>query len=190
MEATTFIKLIEAGVTPIVEFTRNINDWDGFYDPKMRAVATGIKKCPSDDVVEVLFDFTMFEDYNRQFEEHTYWDEFSHPTLSAREAGCFPKDCKESVYIGNELGCETPFDVVIDLRPTQFKATHGEYDYIIQAVGDFWIVNRKKDGHALWDHATQDDWQCSVAQDAEPPMKFNDLSAATNFVYAVAVNLQ
>lgn len=113
MTPRELIALVDSGEQPIVQFNKRIEDWDGYFDAGMKARIVGTKSTNVDDVVEIFFDFSEFEAFNDTKAQATYWDEWRMPTMTAREAGCFPKDCKESVYIGiedNEWDC--PFTLL------------------------------------------------------------------------------
>lgn len=96
----------------IVEFTSKIEDWECYADNYMRARVIGYKfnphgdTIPSEQVHEIFFDFSEFDEHNRKYEQNNYWDKDGNATLTAREAGYYhPQD---SIWFGNEL----PFLVV------------------------------------------------------------------------------
>ena len=77
-----------------VEFTNEIRYMECYAEKGMRANITNITiEC---DCICVYFDYTQFDDYNKQFESSNYYDNKGNPVLSAREAGYYRG--KEAIY--------------------------------------------------------------------------------------------
>lgn len=86
-----------------VEFKSGVEDLEGYAEKGMRATIMSIKKSGSDDDVCVIeFDFTQFDEYNKQFESSNYYDKKNNDKacLNAREAGCYKLHEKYYLYAG------------------------------------------------------------------------------------------
>lgn len=77
-----------------IEFTNRIEEAEGYAEGKMRATISNIyqdKKgeTPEDDVWVIDFNFTEYDDFNRQFESSNYYDSRGIPNKTAREKGFY-----------------------------------------------------------------------------------------------------
>lgn len=70
-----------------VEFLDGIENYDDYPQAGMRATIVSYKG--AHDCLKVRFDFTGFEQYNKQFETSDYYDKDGNAILTAREAGCY-----------------------------------------------------------------------------------------------------
>lgn len=91
----------------VIEFTKKIEDWECYADQYMRARVIGYRynahndTVPSEQVHELFFDYSEFDEHNQKYEQNNYWDKNGNATLTAREAGYYkPQD---SIWFGNEL---------------------------------------------------------------------------------------
>ena len=87
---------VEDGRPLAIEFTKGIEDLEGYAEPGMRAHL--VDYLPSrDDVVELRVNYQIFEDFNRGLEKANYYDKDGKPTLTARESGHY--NVTETYYV-------------------------------------------------------------------------------------------
>lgn len=87
---------VENGRPLAIEFTKDVEDLEGYAEPGMRAhlVDYAIGR---DDVVELRVNYQIFEEFNRGLEKANYYDKNQQPTLTAREAGQY--EVTETYYV-------------------------------------------------------------------------------------------
>lgn len=93
-----------------VEFKSGVEDLEGYAEKGMRATIMSIKKSGSDDDVCVIeFDFTQFDEYNKQFESSNYYDKKGNgeACLNAREAGYYKPHEKYYIFAGTSWDVNT-----------------------------------------------------------------------------------
>ena len=87
---------VEDGRPLAIEFTKGIEDLEGYAEPGMRAHL--VDYLPSrDDVVELRVNYQIFEEFNRGLEKANYYDKDGKPTLTARESGHY--NVTETYYV-------------------------------------------------------------------------------------------
>lgn len=87
---------VEDGRPLAIEFTKGVDDLEGYAEPGMRAHL--VDYLPSrDDVVELRVNYQIFEDFNRGLEKANYYDKDGKPTLTARESGHY--NVTETYYV-------------------------------------------------------------------------------------------
>ena len=92
-----------------IEFTKGVEDLEGYAEPGMRAHV--VDYLPTrDDVVEVRVNYQIFEEFNRGLEKPNYYDKNSKPTLTAREAGYY--NVTETYYVMATDDPTTYFSVI------------------------------------------------------------------------------
>ena len=109
--AKDLINWISEGVFPTVQFTRGVEDYDGYFDQNMKARAVSYDLPDKNGVVKITFYVQGFDEHNHMVEKRTYW-----PTgesagnglikTGAREAGMHPSDVnggKEDFYADMEI---------------------------------------------------------------------------------------
>ena len=80
---------------------------------KMKGKIVGVSQPDEDDVVLVVIDTSDFVDHNNFYAKNNYWSPDGSPRYTAREAGCWPKNEKHSVYfMANDL-VEDYFEEVV-----------------------------------------------------------------------------
>lgn len=114
------VQMVENGRRPFVEFTSKIEEFDGYFDSGMRAKIVGASLDDNGVTVRINFDFEQFTVLNDSVEKHTYYDKNGNPVLSAKEAGCYPKDYKETFWF--------EVDDEVDEYFTFFKSYINVYD--------------------------------------------------------------
>jgi len=99
------MEAIRNGHSIVVEFDKGVGDQEGYLEPGMRGKLVSFTE-EDDTVVRFVVDLTEFDAFNRPFESANYFDKSGDPTLTAREAGYYPKDHRESLYVdeNDELG--------------------------------------------------------------------------------------
>lgn len=96
MTGNELLRLLKTGQLPVVEFTREIEDYESCIDRGMRARITRAELYTC-DTIKVSFSLNEFEAHNRTFEKANYYNKVGEPVLTAREAGYYPKDGIESI---------------------------------------------------------------------------------------------
>lgn len=75
---------------PVIEFTKLIEvEMDGFATEGMRAKIVSVRHASFAEIMQVTVSYVGFEEYNKPFEDHTYYDTNGKPTLTAREANLY-----------------------------------------------------------------------------------------------------
>ncbi|PTH79108.1 hypothetical protein [Aeromonas veronii] len=93
-----------------VEFNAGIEDQEGYAENGMRATIMSVKKGGDDgDLCVIEFDFTQFDEYNKQFESSNYYDKKGNnkACLTAREAGYYKLHEKYYLYAGTNWDGDT-----------------------------------------------------------------------------------
>lgn len=70
--------VVDQGIQPVVEFTEGVNKLEVDPDVKMRCKVLCVDD--SCDGMRLTCDFTEFDQYNRVYAKHNYFDEKSNPT--------------------------------------------------------------------------------------------------------------
>ena len=98
-----------------MKFNKGANDLESYVEPGMRATITsvswehnGTNEC--DAVFKLHVDFSKFDEENKQFETHCYFDKNQNPVLSAREAGQY--EVQDTLYLSPDF--ETYFTMEVD----------------------------------------------------------------------------
>jgi hypothetical protein len=79
----------------LVEFSDGIKFMETYSEPKMRAKIidmfddTDDHPNKEDVVVRITFDYTDFDEYNKEFDRYNYYDQEDVPRLNARQAGFY-----------------------------------------------------------------------------------------------------
>lgn len=81
-----------------IEFKKEISNMECYAEKGIRANISKITL--SHDCVCVYFDYSDFDNYNKQFETSGYYDTQRNPVLTAREAGFYHE--KESIYFDQD----------------------------------------------------------------------------------------
>jgi len=89
MQIKDFVKQIQEGQRPVVEFREGILDKESYGEPNMRARVVSTSEPDQHGVVRIMFDFGEFDEHNRSVESSNYYDKSGQPTLTAREAGFY-----------------------------------------------------------------------------------------------------
>ena len=97
------IKNIHNYTDLVIEFKKDVDAWAQYPEANMRAqITNGRLDYNEDEVGRITFDYTKFDDFNKQFESSDYYDKNQvHknqvPCLTARQAGLYnPVD---TIYI-------------------------------------------------------------------------------------------
>lgn len=81
----------------VIVFQKGAEDLEAYPEEGMKARVKGLRMTHDGDVVELVVDYTEFEDYNERFESANYYDDNGNPTLTARESGFYEQ--RETLYI-------------------------------------------------------------------------------------------
>jgi hypothetical protein len=106
-----------------VEFTNRIEDYESCADRKMRARIVGIMVA-NEDCIKINFSYKPWEDYNRQYEQHNYYDKQGEARLSAREANVY----HSTEWVHFEIDdAPTTYFAVVDAKPeTKYTVIYSE----------------------------------------------------------------
>lgn len=121
-----------------VQFTAMIEYMEAYPEAGMRAVITDAycedanSKDVNQHIYAIEFDFTNYDEFNRQFETANYYDSKHEPNLTAREAGYYKT--KEKIFFGSpEIVPFKQYFTVLDEKTNrlyrQFKET-GLQNYV------------------------------------------------------------
>ena len=122
-----FAAMVQDGIHPVVTFIKGIEDKEGYAEAGMRGRIAGV-----DNVHEFprfYVDFSEFDEFNKQFEAHNYYDDKGVARLTAREAGHYkPQD---TIYADGEYG--VPWEIEQASRLAlheRFKASGSGLSYV------------------------------------------------------------
>jgi hypothetical protein len=104
------VKKIKEYIGMHVQFNKKVKEIECGFDPKMRAKIVNVT--PYQDFWRFYFDFSFWEEYNKQFSEPTWYDGNGIACLKWHEVGSpiYPSDKIETVYLDN-ADC---FDMIKD----------------------------------------------------------------------------
>ena len=110
---------------PVI-FKESILDLESYVEPKMRGriVSSQIKH---DDCVEIVVDFTEFDEFNEQFETANYFDKDHNPSMTARQAG-FYNMTNEKLFFMIDQDLDESFEIESDGRVALFEKYVRECD--------------------------------------------------------------
>lgn len=125
------LELVRSGSKPVVVFKKGVIEKEDYAEPGMRARVLSATAPDGDDVLEIMFDFGEFEDFNRPLEVANYYDKDGKPSQTAREAG-FYKPQDRYFY-----GLNDPLADELEVVPTaslamfeEFKALNSTDSYV------------------------------------------------------------
>lgn len=86
----TFAQLKALTLGQPIELTckRKIEDLEAYPDENMRLTLYTIQD-DGNEVMKLHVSYELYDEYNKQFENHTYFDKNHRPCLNAREAGYY-----------------------------------------------------------------------------------------------------
>lgn len=96
------ITMLQSGKEVDVEFTRGVEDLEGYPEPGMRATIVGAV-VQHDDVMKLRVTYEKYDEFNKAFESHNYWGVLSKgqdpasATYTARETGWYT--VKDDLYV-------------------------------------------------------------------------------------------
>lgn len=129
-----FIDLVgnQAFLGRAIQFNKGIETSEMNAEPGMRAtLISAVVENKQDNVIEVVFDYTLFEQFNMPLEVPNYYDKQGMPTLTAREAGHYEQ--KESYYFDGNDEVEGYFSLLDKDRVERLQkafAESGEKNYV------------------------------------------------------------
>jgi hypothetical protein len=90
-------------VGKFVEFAAQIEDMEAYPEPGMRAQIVSVNadtsfSDPKEHIYTIVFDYTEFDDYNKNFESANYYDPRGVACLTARQADLYR--LRETIYFG------------------------------------------------------------------------------------------
>jgi hypothetical protein len=101
---------------PVIEFTDDIDNAETYLESSMRANVISIAP-DSAGVYMLSCNVSGFEEHNKNFESHNYFDSNQNPVLSAREAGYYTDIVV--IYVCKEF---MPFKAVSENSVSLFDA--------------------------------------------------------------------
>lgn len=101
MKANQLHEMVQHGSSIVVTFKKAILDQENYIEPKMRGriISSLIKH---DDCIEMIVDFTEFDEFNKQFESANYYDKDQNPTLTARQANFYNMTNEKMYFMINQ----------------------------------------------------------------------------------------
>jgi hypothetical protein len=133
----------------VVEFAADIEDMEAYSEKGMRAriVSIECEDLLSDDkhehIYKITFDYSDFDDFNKDFESSNYYDNHGNPCLTARQANQYKQT--ETIYFGSPelFPFENYFSLIDGEREklvNKFNAQTEETNYVrwleAQILGD------------------------------------------------------
>jgi len=106
MKGSEFHEMVRSGIKPVVTFTKQIEDQEGYAEGGMRAHVLS-SEVRHDDVCHLLVSYAAFDEFNKQFESANYYDRDGQATLTARQKGSY--QVEETLYI--DANHEVPFNI-------------------------------------------------------------------------------
>lgn len=106
-----FIKILQSGKKPIVQFVKAVEDLEMMFDEGMRGRAISFVEDEDGDV-KITFEVKEFEAFNIPFMKPNYYDKHGNPTLKVIETPYYPKDGREDLYFS--LDGDLPLFIVED----------------------------------------------------------------------------
>jgi hypothetical protein len=94
---------IRRGERIVVEFTRDIEDFESCIDQGMLAMITRVDNSDIYGCAKVHFDLNPFDSHNDRYAQRNYYDKYGSASLSAKEAGMYPKNGIETIYFDEGL---------------------------------------------------------------------------------------
>lgn len=88
-----------------IEFLDKIEDMELTADPKQRARIASVSgeyldhEDKNEHIYKIIFDYSEFEEFNKQFASANFYDTSGNPTLTAHEAGLYEN--REVSYFGS-----------------------------------------------------------------------------------------
>ena len=101
MLPNTFTELNEVllnSATIEVECRKKVEDLEDYADTGMRLTITGSRES-YDGIVILEVSYEKYDEFNKAFEKHNYYDKEGQPRLNAREAGYYK--AKDTMYVMN-----------------------------------------------------------------------------------------
>lgn len=86
---------------PCVLFNENIEKLETDFDENMKARLIGMSLAEN-QCYRLTFDFSEFEEYNKQYEKPTFFDEHDNPTLTWSESRYYPANKLEVFFIDED----------------------------------------------------------------------------------------
>lgn len=80
-----------------VEFVHGIEDLECYPEKGMRATIISIADDRDHDVMKMRVSYEKFDEFNKAFESHNYFDRAGQPVLTAREANYYTVE--ETIYV-------------------------------------------------------------------------------------------
>lgn len=103
MKMSELKTLLQTGKDVDVEFTKDVEDLEGYAEPGMRATIISVSPVGQDDVMKIRVSYKKYDDFNRAFEAHNYWGRLSldqdpsAAAYTARETGWYKEE--EDIYV-------------------------------------------------------------------------------------------
>ena len=121
MKMSDLIEKYHTGFRPVIAFTSKIGELETIFDGGMKARIKSIS-VHHDNIINITFDMTEFDEFNRVYEQPNYWDKNRTATLTAREAGHYPENGREGVYFVETDECEYYFSFVEEVTADDVRS--------------------------------------------------------------------
>lgn len=130
MKYSEFIKMMDNGLQPVIEFTKEIEESD--YEPNagMRCKVISYNDC-KDGTALLTCNFNEFRKYNKSFAEANFYDKNDKPTLKWFDTVYYPVDGIYSYYVDTTDKYELLFNIVeMSNYYKQYIGSKSELNYI------------------------------------------------------------
>lgn len=137
--STELFDLILNGERPVVKFLKGAEDFETCIDRGMYGRIVGVEH-KQDDFYLLRVDLNEFESHNDDCMQRNYYDDDGNPTLTSKEAGQYPKDGIETIYLDYDREIAPYFEfedsevqqiVPVKITSAVVHQTEGNKDVII-----------------------------------------------------------
>ena len=94
---------VRRGDEVIVEFTKDIENYETCIDEGMRAIVVKVDNTDGYECSKVHFDLKPFDEYNDLYAQANYYDKDGIPNQTAKENGQYPIDGIEYCYFADNI---------------------------------------------------------------------------------------
>jgi hypothetical protein len=135
MNGLKLFDLINGGAQPVATFHDSFEDMETCIDDKMVGRLVGVERVDA-EVFILDVDLNDWEEDNDKHAKTNYYDRQGQPEYTAKQAGCYPKNGVERVYLGYDQDLSKSITVhEKDVRNIfTITITDTERDLIVQAL--------------------------------------------------------
>jgi hypothetical protein len=100
-----------------VQFNKKVEDYEPNFDEGMKAKIIDIIPDSAINLIQIVFDFTPFDQHNEPLMQANFYDTDRKPTLKWNQMPSYTERNKESIFVATNLR-NLPFEVVEDAPVT------------------------------------------------------------------------